>query len=267
MWLGGKKAADRENNAAAPSPHVTLHSAHSWGYLRTVRYITRPGQADPLHFDLWQRGINVALDSGTYRYTAEAPWENALAGAAVHNTITVDGQDPMTRAGKFLWLDWAQSRVIARSSAPDASWQKIIAEQDGYRRMGIVHRRAVTAFQDDRWLVEDTLQPGGLRPQAHRVALHWMMPDYPWHIAPGQTRTSLWIQSPLGRICLHITHPPQAEVSLARGGQMLFGSGSASPVRGWTSPTYGAKSPALSLVVALCENPPITFTSEWILPA
>jgi len=31
--------------------------------------------------------------------------------AGVHNSLTVDGQDPMQRAGRFLWLRWAQARM------------------------------------------------------------------------------------------------------------------------------------------------------------
>ena len=54
---------------------------------------------DQLHFDLWWHGINVAQDAGTYLYNGEPPWDNPLVSTRVHNTITIDGRDQMTRGG------------------------------------------------------------------------------------------------------------------------------------------------------------------------
>jgi hypothetical protein len=49
---------------------------------------------------------------GTFRYTAPAPWDNSLARTLVHNTIELNHQDQMKRAGRFLWLDWAQAEDV-----------------------------------------------------------------------------------------------------------------------------------------------------------
>ena len=56
--------------------------------------------------DLWWRGLNIAQDAGTYLYNADPPWDNSLTTALVHNTVTVNGRDQFTRAGRFLYLDW-----------------------------------------------------------------------------------------------------------------------------------------------------------------
>jgi hypothetical protein len=119
--------------------------------------MNRPGHADQLHLDLWWRGQNIALDAGTYLYNAAPPWDNALARSLVHNTVTVNGLDQMTRAGRFLWLDWAQASRISRKQAEDGSWERGVAEHTGYRKLGVAHRRVVTAYRENRWLVEDSL--------------------------------------------------------------------------------------------------------------
>jgi hypothetical protein len=83
-----------------------LYAKNSWAYLRTAQFTSRPSHADQLHLDLWWRGLNVAQDAGTYLYNAPAPWDNSLTSARVHNTVTVNGRDQFTRAGRFLYLDW-----------------------------------------------------------------------------------------------------------------------------------------------------------------
>ncbi len=67
-----------------------LGSRKSWAGLRAVQFDVRPAHSDQLHVDLWWQGQPVLLDAGTYRYTAPAPWQNALSCAAVHNTLAVD---------------------------------------------------------------------------------------------------------------------------------------------------------------------------------
>ncbi len=105
------------------------------GVLRCAAFHSRPGHSDQLHLDLWRRGQAIARDAGTYRYSGQGVWDNGLSGATVHNTLILDGADPMRRAGRFLWLNWAQGRVLGRWSAGDAL-EAVAAAHDGYRRQG-----------------------------------------------------------------------------------------------------------------------------------
>ena len=86
-----------------------LYGKKSWAYLRTAQFTSRPSHADQLHLDLWWRGLNIARDAGTYLYNAPAPWDNSLTTTLVHNTVTINGRDQMTRAGRFLYLDWVNA--------------------------------------------------------------------------------------------------------------------------------------------------------------
>ena len=248
----------------------TLPASRSWAYLRAARFTSRPGHADQLHLDLWWRGLNVAQDAGTYLYNASPPWDNTLTHTAVHNTVTVDGQEQMTRAGRFLYLDRAQAEVTAREQAEDGSWQRITAQHDGYRRLGVIHQRSVTAYQDNLWIVEDQLLSSGRRSEVG-TRLHWLLPD--WGFEIGDKRLKIRLQSPFGIIQLSVSLQssvscpqspiPNLKSQIIRAGKLLHGSGPTSPTWGWASPTYGVKVPALSFSVSTEGVLPITFVSEW----
>jgi len=268
------------------APHILRLAGHdSWAYLRAARFTGRPGHADQLHLDLWWRGMNVAQDAGTYLYNAQPPWDNPLVGAAVHNTLTVNERDQMTRAGSFLYLDWAQARVLSHEHATDGTSERLVAQHDGYKRLGAFHRRAVTIQAGGSWLVEDVLQPAGpwhaLSNKHFTVCLHWLSPDWPWEIenAPvelsstkGGWHAVIRLQSPQGWVRLKLTVPGQdtslpakgfPRLQIARAGELVYGDGTVPPSLGWSSPTYGDKIPALSMRLSASGSLPLSLESEW----
>jgi hypothetical protein len=243
-----------------------LGDGESWGVLRAVRFKGRPAHADQLHVDLWWQGHNIARDAGTYHYNLPPTWDNALARTAVHNTITINGQDQMRRAGRFLWLQRAQARLLPNHSEPDS----ISAEHDGYQRLGILHRRTLTRTDPHNWQVVDTLTPTH-HPENVSAVLHWLLPDWSWELH----ETTLHLQGPPGKVRLHIGlvpgsafNPPRVTACrLIHAGQLLVGDGptvnSDAVTAGWFSPTYAVKEPALSLQVVLSGAPPFSILSEW----
>jgi len=274
LWLGGESAPENipAVEAVKGMPVIRPAQTRAWAYLQAARFKARPGHADQLHLDLWWRGFNIAQDAGTYLYNAASPWDNALSGSGVHNTLTVEGCDQMLRAGRFLWLDWAQARLLERQMDPDGAWERITAEHNGYRRLGWRHRRTVTAYRDGRWMVEDSLLPmAQARARNHPATarLHWLLPDWPWSLEEkGMACFQLRIQSPQGWIVLSVqvqgNQTPSAH--LARAGEVLQGNGPAGVTQGWASPHYGEKIPALSFSVSVRATPPITMKSEWSFP-
>jgi len=223
-----------------------------------VRYTSRPGQCDQLHVELWWRGQNLAMDAGTYRYSADAPWENALAGTAVHNTVQVDGREQMTRAGRFLWLDWAQAGYVPG--------EKLTAEHTGYASHGVRHRRSLAFLGANHWQVVDTLLPEGRRAEQHSAVLHWLLPDLPWEL----TGTTLRLKSEGGiirlRVALANETTAQTYLQMVRAGKVVAGPGSAPAILGWVSPTYNQKIPALSFRFFIEGVLPLSFSSDWFLP-
>jgi hypothetical protein len=272
------EAAITENPSLHPPTtiHNPIHA--SWAMLRVATYHSRPAHADQLHLDLWWRGENLAQDPGTYLYNAAPPWDNSLTSALVHNTLTIDGQEFMLRAGRFLYLDWAQANVIAHQSIPVNREISLTAQHDGYRKRGVIHTRKVTVDQDGNWEIIDRLF--GSSKRAHSISMHWLLPDWQYeiHEAPAETdfpNYSLRVLSPYGWISLEIgritpagsTKPARtAGIKLIRAGELLFGTGEVSPIFGWSSPTYGEKIPALACIYNCTQSLPVEFKSLWVLP-
>ncbi len=248
-----------------------LYAKNSWAYLRTAQFTSRPSHADQLHLDLWWRGLNVAQDAGTYLYNAAAPWENALVTAFVHNTVTVKDRDQMTRAGRFLYLDWVNAYRQNYISADEHILQSVSARHYAYRQLGVRHERTVTVHADERWQMEDELLTLRRLRKSLTFRLHWLLPDWEWKVENRDSRVEISLKSPLGVIVLALqTDPPLSTlhslISLARCGELIYGEGPVLPIRGWVSPTYGVKIPALSFAVEAISAETVTFKSEFTFP-
>ncbi len=290
LRMNAEEVSDISDSSLQPADNPSISpliirnpNSESHAYLRAAQFRSRPGHADQLHLDLWWRGLNLAQDAGSFLYNAAPPWDNSLSGTNTHNTLMVNHLNQMTRASRFLWLDWAQAEWSAPERADDGAWERIIAQHDGYRRLGLVHQRSVTAYRDGRWLVEDTLKLAGNAKQTKgsaldNVSLHWLLPDWHWEILEASvTSIELRLLSPHGWISLLINtlfDSPESTLDslpsnykLIRAGELLSGSGEGEICMGWVSPTYAHKVPALSLTVIATGKPPLTFTSEWRLPA
>ena len=266
LWFGAPPITHLPNIPRYPGDHI--YAENSWGYLRAVKLSSRPSHADQLHFDLWWRGLNIAQDAGTYLYNAAPPWDNQLTNTLVHNTVSVNGQEQMTRAGRFLYLDWANASSKRHFESGADFLQRASAQTDAYlARFGVHHTRTVTVFADERWVVEDDLQ--NTLTQPHRFRLHWLLPDGEWKLENGYSIFDLRLQSPDGWVTLHITGQPsnlQPATTLVRAGEYLYGSGPADPVRGWVASTYAQKAPALSLAIEVESSEHVKFISEFKFP-
>lgn len=242
-----------------PAGLLKAGTTRTWARLRSNYHTSRPAHADQLHMDLWWKGSPVALDAGTYRYTSAAPWDNRLAGTAVHNTVMVDGCDQMRRVGRFLWLEWAQACAM-QTESPQQSLQ---GEHNGYRHMAILHRRRVDWAAAGEWLVTDLLyQPQSVQhPQSHKVRVHWLLPDGRWRLEG----TRLEMAVPQGQFSLAVSaEDGQAgTVTLCRAGEVLYGPGDCQPQLGWVSPYYNEKIPALSFAVEYQTKLPASISSRW----
>jgi hypothetical protein len=286
LWLGQPLNSPEKQVFNVSGDQETFHlpvrlhrisTKNSWAYLRAAKFSARPSHADQLHLDLWWRGINVALDAGTYQYNALPPWDNSLAGTSVHNTVMIDGQDQMNRAGRFLWVNWAQAATEDNKKTEGGALQQVAASHNGYCRLDIKHRRVVICTNDDQWLVEDHLVSCSDKKffvSEHQAYLQWLMPDWQWKFE----NNTLSLLSPYGWINIDVmvnsvlTDDEIEKVKericyqLVRSGQILFGEGDIKSVRGWYSPTYGYKIPALSYGVVVPFKTPIKITTRWVFP-
>ncbi|MBT3315394.1 MAG: alginate lyase family protein [Anaerolineae bacterium] len=261
LWLQcqNEKTEERDNQLAT----CTLQPAPStWAHLRVADGNLRLAHADQLHLDLWWRGENIALDPGTYLYNAASPWDNPLPGTEFHNTVMVNNQDQMTRASRFMYLDWSRGQMIEQSD------DRVIAEHDGYRKLGIIHRRSAS-FSENIWRVEDNFVAHS-QESVRSYRLHWLLLDGEWEVESRDERIEIGLKLPQGlmNITLHsllITHH-SSPFSIARAGELLYGDAEVPLTRGWYSPTYGVKIPALSLALEVTTSDAVQFTTEFQFP-
>jgi Heparinase II/III-like protein/Heparinase II/III N-terminus len=230
-----------------------IGTAKSWAMVRAGSYKRRPFQADQLHVDLWWHGLNLARDPGTYLYNGDPPWNNGLARTAVHNTVMVDGRDQMRRAGRFLWLDWAQASGRSFSTNEAGFPNRFEGEHDGYRRLGVNHRRTVQTVTEDAWVIVDDL----LGEREHESRLHWLLPDLPFEVIADSPFCAA-LSSANAHFRWHVFSSALGSVAIVRGGKTRGGKSRAGKnpagkianeeLLGWESPTYGQLCPAISLL-------------------
>jgi asparagine synthase (glutamine-hydrolysing) len=290
LWLLGGDArhaagpASPRRAAVEPEPYSApeaglylMQGRESRAVIRCARFHGRPAHADQLHVDLWWRGENIACDAGSYLYGGDPPWRNSLTHAALHNTLTVDGLDQMTRSGRFGWASLAQARGEFLGKM---KWQ---GSHDGYRAHGVTHRRTVERMDEDVWIVTDDLTGRG----THTVRLHWLIPDYPWEWdaleedpalqnLPSEKMTGwkdgsgkgLTLRTPVGNMRLALGSSESVSWSVYRAGERVSGTEEQTgpvpvEIRGWRSLWYASKVPALSVAGVVASELPIRFISIW----
>jgi hypothetical protein len=253
VWFGAKPALVEESipvsTPSADTGYFRLGDDTSWALIRAGKYSRRPFQADQLHVDLWWKGINLARDPGTYLYNGSAPWNNGFAKTAVHNTVTVDGQDQMRRAGRFLWVDWAQASGRLYSSLNATTPNSFEGQHDGYRHLGVTHRRMVRWLRGHGWAIVDDIEGAG----EHRACLHWLTADSPFEIALSPFQVAFDRCESKIRWNLFASVEGKGAVILAGkqrenvdpNPEILTAE---SQLLGWHSPTYADIQPATSLL-------------------
>ena len=244
-----------ENQSFYDSTGAILRKAHTWVGMRAGHLSHRPGQADQLHVDIWWQGRAVTLDAGTYRYSAPAPWDNGLASGFVHNSVTIDDVEPMTRAGRFLWLDWDQAAI--ETCVPN----QITGERGGYRKLGVRHRRSVQWGEDGSLKISDDFLPSTRTSRPHLFTLHWLLADMPYQVGGNLLKLAFPQGSVQIRVECSAPDQPDLHLQLIRAGQLLVGKGVFPEVLGWWSPTYNQKLPALSLRASFSGRLPARLTT------
>jgi asparagine synthase (glutamine-hydrolysing) len=263
VWLFGRQALDAPVASGATQQPLTSTSGYSvlrgwdsWAMIRCAVYHDRPAHADQLHLDLWWRGLNIALDSGTFLYNAASPWDGAFLSTAAHNSVMVDGQDQMRRFSRFLWIDWARGSKLQHTI--DGEWESWSGEHNGYKRLGVSHRRTIER-RGDVWNVRDDILGHG----HHQVRLHWLLPDFPAVV--DDSAGTVQLKTPKGLVHIRVKCATHASFTLVRAGERLAGNASrlGESTCGWVSSTYASKQPALSLTLEAYGKLPIMFETVF----
>jgi hypothetical protein len=164
-----------------------------------------------------------------------------------------DHRDQMRRAGRFLWLDWAQASGRSYSASGRACADRFEGEHDGYKRFGVKHRRAVQWLADAGWIIVDDIEGTGV----HDVRLHWLMADLPYQVSDSLFQVVF--TSGQSRVRCNILASCSGNRAIIRAGVPVEGNAEGADVRllGWESPTYGDIRPAVSLVYETRSELPV----------
>ena len=124
--------------------------------------------------------------------------------------------------------------------------------------------RTLTWLSEHEFTITDQIDLARLEKSEQAVAIQFLLPDWPWQFAED----TLELTGPDGKISLHISASDPAdqsavkgEVSLVRAGESLLGK-ETTPIRGWVSPTYFVKNPALSLKMTFFTKKTLEIKSE-----
>ncbi len=231
-----------------------IGSNESWASMRAIHYENRPAHADQLHVEIWHQGRNVACDAGTYLYNAASPWDNRLTSTLVHNTISINLQDQMTRTGRFLWLDWSKAQIT------EFTRTSLSGRQGGYLKLGVIHNRKLKRWEEKGWLINDNLIQLNSKKIKRTIQLNWLFPDWPYEL----NENLISLSAPFGLMQIElftITGIITDGLNIIRSGKSLNDK-SDSVNHGWYSPTYGVKVPALSIQYTATGMLPIEITTR-----
>lgn len=258
-WFGLQSGEEPSPRQPQALDMLRIEQPNGRAFIHTAHFGDRPSHADQLHVDLWWRGVNIAADPGTYQYNAPPPWDNALATARVHNTLTLDGRDQMQRAGRFLWLDWAQAEVLAYEVDGEGALAWVTAEHDGYRKLGALHQRTLMRMANG-WAITDRLLPYGKRDKrVHTACISWLLPDWEWHFSADHELVLIG-----KKFSFSLELDGFNEINIFRAGKNLHGDLEAQVVYGWNALLYGEKEPALQMVARAAGVLPLKLRSVWM---
>jgi len=188
VWLGLKLSDSiLEQHAASEFPDggfsvIRDPATHSHAICRYPVFHFRPGHADALHVDLWQNGVNVLRDGGSFSYAAEPKWIEYFMGTESHNTCLFDARSQMPWLGRFLFADWLEAEELHPVAGDrDPFWR---AAYTDYQRCR--HEREVRVI-DSGWAIEDRL--AGPFQQA---VIRWRLcPDVTWQVDRNVVQSQL----------------------------------------------------------------------------
>lgn len=226
------------------------HGPHGFGR------IAAHAHADALSIECRIGGSEIFADPGTFCYHGDPRWRTYFRSTFAHNTLRLLDRDQSLSGGPFLWIQHAESRLIAADGLDDADEEAIwIAEHSGYvREAGLVHRRSARLLrQACKLVITDVLLGKVATPVP--VSLSWHLgPSVSCELRDG-TAMLAW---PGGRAELDL--PPELVWTSYTGDDAL--------PAGWYSPSFDLKVPATTLVgsASLKADTGLVTELRWFAP-
>lgn len=254
-WICGVRSLDaplrkppRRSVSFAETGYHVLRGKNeaSFGAFRCGTLRDRFSQIDMLQLDVWWKGENVLVDSGTFRYNAADKWHEHFMRTASHNTVVVDGDDQMLHHRQFKVLYWTKATLLR--FADDGPIALCEGEHYGYKReRNATHRRTVLFLKDDLWVVIDRVLGSG----SHQARLHWLAGPYDCEPVSG----GITLAPPPGPFSLRVFKKDGAPAAVR------VGRGQEDPPAGWLSRYYGERVAVPFVAVEDQGTLPLTFVT------
>ncbi len=132
--------------------------------------------SDAGSFELEIAGQPVIIDSGTYLYGYDAEIRSHFRGAGAHNSLMIDGVDPMTPTETFRWLNVPRSKTVfwCEDPIPVVASVRECTDADANP---FYHRRTIIWVAEAMWIIVDVVTPVGGSPGDERtIDVHFHLP-------------------------------------------------------------------------------------------
>ena len=150
------KASLQKQNHVFENGYCVMRDNDSWALCRFPFYKFRPSHNDVLHFDLWYKGKNILMDSGSYSYNPGKDYKGPdLKSVYAHNTVSFDHGEQMPRLSRFLLAKWIQPTQVSLITTTSEGKQEWSASYKDYR--GNYHQRKIN-WGGNIWNITDTFK-------------------------------------------------------------------------------------------------------------
>jgi hypothetical protein len=114
--------------------------------------------ADAGSFELEMDGAPLIIDSGTYFYGLDPRVRRHMRGARAHNTVLIDGVEPMNPGAAFQWDTVAAGEALGFGAVGDVMATGCRRQAPGLHGPGVDHTRTLVRV-GPTVIIVDTLQP------------------------------------------------------------------------------------------------------------
>lgn len=191
--------------------------------------IAAHGHADLMSVVLSSDGTELLIDPGTYLYHRGGAWRDYFRGTSAHNTITVNDRNQAEMTGPFMW---GARRPKIRIEKWESSEKRDYISAS-YTNCTVRHRRDISFHKEKEvFLMEDFLEAKGKN----------VVRQY-FHLPPAAIIKELdidLIEVKNRSAFLYMLFDRDFKRDIKRGEE--------SPILGWSSHVFGAKSESATLV-------------------
>lgn len=169
--------------------------------------------ADAASFELELDGVPLIIDSGTYFYGKDERIRRHMRSARAHNTVLIDGVEPMKPTGAFQWESVAVAEALGFGTVEDVVAMGCKRHLAGLKGAGVDHARTLLRV-GSTVIIADTLSPRpGVGPAEHVATVYFHTAVSPAAAALDGRQVRLTDAARFARV-FEVLDEPEAQVDL-----------------------------------------------------